>query len=102
GAHTEPTWQPTSSRRATASRQPSLFDPDPPDDGPYWPWVRSPAQPTTPAPAPVPTGTLAGTPARAPTGSTTGVRPRRVDDPTVVDRTTTPDYDQWLHHVRAA
>ena len=61
-----------------AYTEPTLFDPDPPGDDRYWPW----AQPTKPAP--------------------TGTRSGPVGDPTVMARTTTPDYHEWLHHVRAA
>ena len=62
-----------------AYTEPTLFDPDPPaGDDRYWPW----AVPTQPAP--------------------TGTRSGPVGDPTVMARTTTPDYHEWLHHVRAA
>lgn len=44
----------------------------------YWPWVR-------------PTRTTPGPP-----------RPSVVEDPTVLARTTTDDYHQWLGHIRAA
>jgi hypothetical protein len=62
-----------------AYAQPTLFDPPAPTPVDYWPW----ATPTTPAP------------------SAGGAR-RLVEDPTVMARTTDPDYHDWLRHVRAA
>jgi replication initiator protein RepSA len=60
-----------------AYAEPTLFDPTPGGDDRYWPW----AQPTKPVPPP---------------------GPRVMEDPTVLARTTTLDYDDWLGHVRAA
>jgi hypothetical protein len=66
-----------------ACTEPTLFDPAENPDQSYWPW----ATPTRPG---------------QPTAGTTdgGHDARR--DPTVMDRTTTPDYHQWLGHVHAA